>query len=139
MEQQLAVSLPDADLVLRESVMTILWQAGEIYDENGDLTLESYDEKYDLDGLDDVDRLRILTDVYGFIMRAMEEHALEPYLKSYNWAQMCHDYWLTRNGHGAGFWCRGLGDVGKTLSDLAEDGSYDVFAVDGGEDSWSFE
>lgn len=27
-----------------------------------------------------------------------------------------HDFWLTRNGHGAGFWDRGLGDVGVTLS-----------------------
>lgn len=27
-----------------------------------------------------------------------------------------HDFWLTRNGHGAGFWDRGLGDIGDTLS-----------------------
>jgi hypothetical protein len=27
------------------------------------------------------------------------------------------DLWLTRNGHGAGFWDRGLGDIGQTLSD----------------------
>ena len=139
MEQQLVVSLPDADLVLRESVMTMLWQAGEIYDEHGDVTLESYDEKYDLDGLGEVDRLQILTDVYGFIMRAMEEHVLEPYLRVFDWGHLCHDYWLTRNGHGVGFWDRGLGDVGVMLSDLAEDGDYDIFAVEGSETGWSFE
>ena len=33
--------------------------------------------------------------------------------------QMGHDLWLTRNGHGAGFWDRGLGEVGERLSDLA--------------------
>jgi hypothetical protein len=27
-----------------------------------------------------------------------------------------HDYWLTRCGHGAGFWDRGLGDIGEKLS-----------------------
>lgn len=27
-----------------------------------------------------------------------------------------HDFWLTRNGHGAGFWDRGLGEVGDALS-----------------------
>jgi hypothetical protein len=27
-----------------------------------------------------------------------------------------HDYWLTRNGHGAGFWDRGLGELGERLS-----------------------
>ncbi len=30
-----------------------------------------------------------------------------------------HDFWLTRNGHGAGFWDRGLGAVGDRLSDAA--------------------
>jgi hypothetical protein len=30
-----------------------------------------------------------------------------------------HDFWLTRNGHGAGFWDRGYGEVGKRLSDAA--------------------
>lgn len=27
-----------------------------------------------------------------------------------------HDFWLTRNGHGAGFWDRGAGTVGDTLT-----------------------
>lgn len=37
-----------------------------------------------------------------------------------------HDFWLTRNGHGAGFWDRGLGEVGDRLSEAAK--------VYGGED-----
>jgi hypothetical protein len=32
-------------------------------------------------------------------------------------AQIGHDFWLTRNHHGAGFWDRGLGDVGQQLTD----------------------
>lgn len=31
-----------------------------------------------------------------------------------------HDFWLTRNRHGAGFWDRGLGDLGRTLTDAAQ-------------------
>ena len=31
-----------------------------------------------------------------------------------------HDFWLTRNRHGAGFWDRGLGDLGERLSDAAK-------------------
>jgi len=27
-----------------------------------------------------------------------------------------HDFWLTRNGHGAGFWDRGYGEVGERLT-----------------------
>lgn len=34
--------------------------------------------------------------------------------------QFAHDFWLTRNGHGAGFWDRGLGDLGDKLTKLAE-------------------
>lgn len=33
--------------------------------------------------------------------------------------QIGHDFWLTRNGHGAGFWGRGLGAVGAALTDAA--------------------
>lgn len=30
-----------------------------------------------------------------------------------------HDFWLTRNGHGAGFWDRGLGTLGERLTAAA--------------------
>ena len=33
--------------------------------------------------------------------------------------QAGHDFWLTRNGHGAGFWDRGLGEAGRALTDAA--------------------
>ena len=38
----------------------------------------------------------------------------------YSWDDAGHDFALTRNGHGAGFWDRGLGDAGDELTDLAE-------------------
>lgn len=34
--------------------------------------------------------------------------------------QSGHDFFLTRNGHGAGFWDRGLGEVGDTLTKAAK-------------------
>lgn len=44
-----------------------------------------------------------------------------------------HDFWLTRNGHGTGFWDRGYGDVGKRLSDAAKAcGTADVVVADNG-------
>lgn len=46
--------------------------------------------------------------------------------------QAGHDFWLSRNGHGAGFWDRGLGDVGQALHDAAKVyGSYDLSVDDG--------
>lgn len=45
-----------------------------------------------------------------------------------------HDFWLTRNGHGAGFWDRGLGATGETLSDAARScGSIDLYIGDDGQ------
>lgn len=34
-----------------------------------------------------------------------------------------HDFWLTRCGHGAGFWDRGLGDLGDRLTALCGHGT----------------
>ncbi|WP_454735407.1 hypothetical protein [Cupriavidus necator] len=34
--------------------------------------------------------------------------------------QAGHDFWLTRNGHGAGFWDRGRGELGERLSKAAD-------------------
>ena len=31
-----------------------------------------------------------------------------------------HDFYLTRNGHGAGFWDRGLGEWGEILTDMSK-------------------
>ena len=44
-----------------------------------------------------------------------------------------HDFWLTRNGHGAGFWDRGLGELGERLSGAAEAfGESNLYAGDDG-------
>ena len=42
--------------------------------------------------------------------------------------QVAHDFWLTRNYHGAGFWDRGLNSLGEKLTDIAHKyGEYDLF------------
>jgi hypothetical protein len=44
-----------------------------------------------------------------------------------------HDFWLTRNGHGAGFWDRGLGRYGDRLTAAAKAfGEVDVYLDDDG-------
>lgn len=46
-------------------------------------------------------------------------------------AQHGHDFWLTRCGHGAGFWDRGYGAIGETLSTIArEAGNRDCVPCD---------
>lgn len=47
--------------------------------------------------------------------------------------QAGHDFWLTRNGHGAGFWDRGHGAIVGALTDLAESfGGCDLYVGDDG-------
>ena len=44
-----------------------------------------------------------------------------------------HDFWLTRCGHGVGFWDRGYGAVGASLSDAAHVwGNVDLYLGDDG-------
>lgn len=44
-------------------------------------------------------------------------------------AQAGHDFLLTRNGHGAGFWDRGLGDKGDRLTDASHEYGETTFYV----------
>ena len=47
--------------------------------------------------------------------------------------QAGHDFWLTRNGHGAGFWDRGLGERGDRLTAAAHAyGTSELYAGDDG-------
>ncbi len=47
--------------------------------------------------------------------------------------QAGHDFWLTRNGHGAGFWDRGLGERGDRLSKACDAfGHIDLYIGDDG-------
>ena len=48
--------------------------------------------------------------------------------------QIGHDFWLTRNHHGAGFWDRGLEALGERLTAAAQTfGDGDVYL---GDDGW---
>jgi hypothetical protein len=45
--------------------------------------------------------------------------------------QAGHDFWLTRNGHGAGYWDRGLGERGERLTDACRPyGEYSIYVGD---------
>ena len=49
-------------------------------------------------------------------------------------SQVGHDFWLTRNGHGTGFWDRGIGKAGDILTECAKSyGSLDLYLGDDGE------
>lgn len=47
---------------------------------------------------------------HGLLAEAVGEHIG-------NWESCGHDFWLTSEGHGAGFWDRGMGELGEKLTD----------------------
>lgn len=54
-------------------------------------------------------------------------------LKRLSVEQGGHNFWLTRNGHGAGFWDRGIGAAGDYLHQRAKVyGSCDLYVGDDG-------
>ncbi len=56
---------------------------------------------------------RMAADVVAFVEAEWADvQELEP-------TQVGYDFWLTRNHHGAGFWDRGLGELGERLTRAA--------------------
>ena len=50
------------------------------------------------------------------------------------WVHAGHDFWLTRHRHGAGFWDRGLGELGERLTNTAHSvGEVELFIDETGE------
>ncbi|WP_435634332.1 hypothetical protein ACSC9U_18330 [Pseudomonas solani] len=65
----------------------------------------------------------------GELVRAYVEQRQCPGF--YGWECAGHDFWLTRNGHGAGYWDRGLGDLGDKLTAAAKTfGGVDLYLGD---------
>lgn len=91
-----------------------LWANGqsELSDEDAD-TLHS--EAYDF--LADEHAVRL---IQAAIVRGARRTAGPHYVRGYDWTSAGHDFYLTREGHGAGFWDRGLGIVGDALTALAK-------------------
>lgn len=77
--------------------------------------LDEEDEATDAQ-LSDEAVLSMNADVQAFLALC-EESALD--LSELDPAQIGHDFWLTRNRHGAGFWDRGIGKLGDQLTTLA--------------------
>lgn len=45
---------------------------------------------------------------------------IQAYDHNYDAAQAGRDLWFTANGHGVGFWDRGLGEIGDKLTEAAQ-------------------
>lgn len=68
----------------------------------------------------------------GLILDRAYESGSAGYQETYDPAMAGRDYWYTRNGHGTGFWDRGLGQVGDDLATAARYSEVSLYRGDDG-------
>lgn len=102
-----------------------LWSSTDNADEQGG---EPLDANYDISDIDPGTIAQTIEDCATFQAANAADLSMAG-----NAEQNGHDFWLTRNGHGAGFWDRGYGEVGRRLTDAAHAyGSVDLYISDDG-------
>jgi hypothetical protein len=102
-----------------------LWSSTES-EEDGNIG-PSLDDNYDTCDFDPASLTSLLKDCEDFC-----ESNAELLEQAGDDAQNGHDFWLTRNGHEAGFWDRGYGAVGDELSKASKVyGSVDLYVHEG--------
>lgn len=120
----------------RETVETALRAYGEcaLWSSVGN-DGEPLDAEYEYWDIPDETLQAMRADVGGFLAACWGDiwDDFEIDLSNIEASQIGHDYWLTRNHHGAGFWDRGLGEVGEQLTKLAHaDGECWLYVGDDG-------
>ena len=106
------------DAFLRGYFEAALWSSNDESDESGG---EPLDKNYDVSDISDESVTAMALDCEdfqtanaGLLQRYFEESGRDD-------EHAGHDFWLTRNGHGTGYWDRGLPDeLGESLSDAAK-------------------
>lgn len=120
----------ELDAFTQQYLETALWSSTDCSDDSGGNPL---DENYDIDDIA-IEAIAEAKRECDDFQDANEELLEQAYQQSgYNDGAAGHDFWLTRNGHGAGFWDRGLGEVGKELAKASKAyGSVDMYVGDDG-------
>ena len=133
------MKLSDLSRFSREALGTLLWSESDV-DEDGDgvpflddapvtryesgADVPCEDFEWDESGLDEFAR-----DCEGFLSDVIEA-GLSDALPA---DALASDFVLTRNGHGAGFWDRGIGEDGQELTRMAKAyGTVGLYRGDGG-------
>lgn len=101
-----AMNPEDLDRMVAQYVGTALWSTNDESDDSGG---EPMDSNYGADDIAEDSLATMRADCKRFGEANAEQ--IERWAGNGNaWEQAGHDLWLTRNGHGTGFWDRGVGD-----------------------------
>jgi hypothetical protein len=107
---------------VRSYLETALWSSSDNFSPNGG---EPLDSNFSIDDIDNEAQEKAHADCKSFIEQAGD------LLEGLDDSQVASDFWLTRNGHGAGFWDGDYEEeVGQKLSDLSHTfGEVDLYVV----------
>ncbi len=120
----------DKEEMLKHYLVAALWSSTDESDESGG---EPMDSNYDIEDITEEAKKSSMEDIDGFVNLAGS------LLDHVDAEQAGHDFWLTRNGHGVGFWDRDYPEdapegIGDMLSDIAQSfGSADLYVGDDGQ------
>lgn len=116
----------ELDTFTRAYVECALWSSNDNSD--GISGGDPLDANYSADDIEPETLARMVADCVEFQRQAGE--AILPDLR-----RAGHDFWLTRNGHGAGFWDGDWPEeIGEQLTRLSEGfGSFDLYVTDEGQ------
>jgi len=115
----------DLDTMVRNYAECALWSSSE-YDEDGNGG-EPLDTNYTIDDIHPNTMASMREDCESFLRENMKDIGTE-------YERAGHDFWLTRNGHGAGFWDGDWDDeIGNRLTKSAHSyGSIDLYVGNDG-------
>lgn len=107
---------------------------------NQDDDCEYLDDNHDISDVDVATLESMREEFEEFIEEANRRVLIEDLMESDYahdriefWTQIGHDFWLTRAGHGAGFWDRGIGELGDKLTELSNEyKNIDLYVGDDG-------
>lgn len=92
---------------------------GEIL--QGYLTTALWTAEFDNEDVSDIDKYSTdsaIDDIKDFLIKLDNENLLAELREKLEDSDIGHNFWLTRNGHGAGFWDKGLGQLGDDVSKI---------------------
>ena len=111
---------PNLEDFLTGYIECMLW-AGLDWDDTEDSDPQPLYENYSADDITDEARATIRNECQDFYIGELADLAEAAAVLANRghgnpWGALGHDFYLTRNGHGAGYWDRGLGAVGDRLT-----------------------
>ncbi len=101
------MTIDDIDIFMNHYFVAALWSSTEE-------DCNPFDDEYEISDIDEESQKSQREECEDFIKDNADD------LADLDVQQCGHDFWLTRNGHGAGFWVRVLGVIGTRLADACK-------------------